>query len=136
MSTQQQQQCISERTKVLAGIRTLTKRCSNTPCALPLGSCLPFGRSSYEDRLLIATSHIKSVHTHLPQTRTMRITPRVIFLGLAKTIHKWCSIYSIFGRKVTKVTFIYGAYIYIRFWPALVIYYATYSPSLLILVDD
>ena len=37
-------------------------------------------------------------------------------LGLARTIHIQC-IYGIFGRDITKITVIYGAYI--RFWPTL-----------------
>jgi len=38
-------------------------------------------------------------------------------VGLARTTYIWC-IYGIFGRKVTKYTVIYGAYI--RFWPTIV----------------
>jgi len=37
-------------------------------------------------------------------------------VGLARTIHIRC-IYGVFGRKITKYTVIYGAYI--RFWPTL-----------------
>ena len=43
-----------------------------------------------------------------------------VYIGLAKTIYIRC-MYGTFGRKITKYTVIYGAYI--RFWPTLLIHF-------------
>jgi len=48
---------------------------------------------------------------------------REVYLGLARTMHIQCT-YSNFGRKITKYTVIYGAYI--QLWPTLCILYAAF----------